>query len=228
VLGGSAGRAPLSGQVWGHALDYDIFLEAGGREARSTQEHIVFLDEYVPFHPDYLDLGIAAPNTAEEYYPKLNQLFDRLEHELKLPVVIAAHPRAKYENSAYFDGRRIVGGDTCAMVRKAALVVSHCSTANNFTVIYGKPSLSVLTNGLRRSFYGPYIQAMAYCLGGPMINIDTSWELDLERLLRVDEARRSEYYESIIKRPGTPEKNTWQIFTEFIHRRVPDDTRCPA
>ena len=152
-------------------------------------------------------MGIPAPNTADEYYPKINLLFEELERMLRLPVVIAAHPRATGNPAATFNGRTVISGNTCRLVRDAALVLTHCSTANNFTVIYKKPAVVVTTDGLERSFYGPYIQGMAKSLGAPLINMDHSWHLATEQLVLVNDTKREAFFSSQIKKPGTQTPN---------------------
>lgn len=220
ALNAAASQLPVDGQIWSHALDYDLCLEDEAPIKGNRGAHIVFLDEYVPFHPDYAIMGIPAPNTADEYYPKINLLFEELERMLRLPVVIAAHPRATGNPAATFNGRTVISGNTCRLVRDAALVLTHCSTANNFTVIYKKPAVVVTTDGLERSFYGPYIQGMAKSLGAPLINMDHSWHLATEQLVLVNDTKREAFFSSQIKKPGTLEANTWKIFSAFLHRQA--------
>jgi hypothetical protein len=212
-------RLSRAAHVWTHALDYDIAL-ALGRGNGSSPHHIVFLDEYVPFHPDYLTMGISAPNTAGDYYPKLLRLFEALEARWRLPVVVAAHPRAKYAGGPdYFAGRRVVQGETGVLVRDAALVITHCSTSNVFTAIYRKPLLVVTTHGLVNSYYGPFIKATAETFGAPLLNLDTEWNSALDQRPQVDAMRYAKLVETLVKRPGTPEKNTWQILAGHLHAR---------
>jgi hypothetical protein len=214
-------HAPTADQIWAHALDYDLVLEAGDNAMAEKPKHIVFLDEYVPFHPDYVSLGIPPPEKAGEYYPKLMGFFETVERRWQMPVVIAAHPRSKYDASPeYFGGREVVQGQICRLIRDAALVITHCSVANNFTAIYRKPALVVITNGLRRSIYGPYIESMAEALGAPLMDLDATWKLESLPLPIVDEAKYERFVWANVKRPGTPEKNTWQIFSDHVRQRA--------
>ena len=220
VLQSYADLAPDAEYIWTHALDYDQVLASRREGADQRSQHIVFLDEYVPFHPDYLMHGFAAPNSAAEYYPKLTQLFSQLEKQLGLPVVIAAHPRSDYAvHPDFFGGRRVVRGQTCALVRDAALVLTHCSVANNFTVAYRKPVLVLTTKGLRESFYGPYIESTAATLGRPLIDLDKPASETIA-IPPVDEEKYRQYFRSIIKCEGTPQENTWRIFANYINSRA--------
>lgn len=218
VLEPVARRLPNTAILWTHALDYDIVLETGTREGSGKADHIVFLDECVPFHPDYLTLGIAAPNSPEEYFPKLNRLFDALENQWGLPVVIAAHPRANYDSCPdYFGGRKVLQGTTGALVRDAALVITHSSVSNNFTAVYRKPLLVVTTTGISHSRYGPYVLAMAAAFGAPLLHLDTNWKLPERGEFQIDGERYIRVIEQYVKRLDTPEENTWQILSKHIH-----------
>ena len=213
---------PIADAIWTHQLDYDQILEAGRPVERERPRHLVFLDEYVPFHPDYISKGMEAPTPAEQYYPRLLALFDYVEQKLGLPIVIAEHPRANYDKHPdYFGGRRVVRGMTCALVRDAALVIAHCSTASNFAVAYSKPVLVVTSDKLKASDKGPIIAATAEHLGAPLVNVDKLWRLDAARLLRIDADKYASFRTRVIKRPGTPEKNTWQTFCEHLRMRQP-------
>lgn len=210
---------PEAAHIWAHTLDYDLILESELKYMGERKKHIVFLDEYVPFHPDYSVHGIAAPNTAAEYYPKLTQLFLQLEEQLGLPVVIAAHPRANYSaHHDYFEGRRVVQGHTCALVRDSVLVLTHCSVANNFTIAFRKPALVLTTSGLTQSLYGPPIESMARMLGCPLINLDHLQD-QIIRIPVLDEEKYSQYFNRIIKRDGTSRETAWQIFAKHLRNR---------
>ena len=213
-------RFPRSEPVWTHALDYDIVLSLATDAGLPPGRHIVFLDEYVPFHPDYISLNISAPNKPDEYFPKLNALFDSLEKLLRVPVVVAAHPRANYKDGAsYFGARRIVLGQTGALVKDAALVVTHCSTSNSFTAIFRKPLLVVTTKGLSESYYGPDIRSMAEYFNAKLVNLDEGWHLTATDFLPVNETRYASLVDAYVKRPGTPEKNTWEILSRYLRGR---------
>ena len=221
LCGGSALQAftdmvPEADQIWAHALDYDQVLASDDGRSADGDQHIVFLDEYVPFHPDYISLGIAAPHTADEYYPKLTRLFLQLEEQLGLPVVIAAHPRANYASHPdYFCGRRVIQGQTCALIRGAKLVLTHCSASNNFTVAYRKPALVLTTRGLSKSVYGLPIECMALMLGCPIIDLDQLPDQVIQ-LPTVDDEKYSQYFSGNIKRDGTPQDISWRIFANHL------------
>ena len=63
-------------KIWLHLLDYDIYLKYREEGPDLTLgRYAVFLDEYIPFHPDYQSMGVEPPASADEYYPKLWYFF---------------------------------------------------------------------------------------------------------------------------------------------------------
>lgn len=224
VVGGSDairnGRYPIGYRtriINAHALDYDRYLEEEERASHECQgvRYAVFLDEWVPHHPDYLHERGKPDCTAEQYYPPLNKFFDNLEDELALEVIIAAHPRARYdEQSNPFGGRSVVFGKTIQLVRDSQLVLAHASTAINFAVLYEKPIIFLCHSSYRRS-YREYIWRMASVFGKKPIELSRPFATTLTQELKVDGTIYYEYKSKYIKETGTPEKPIWEIFIDY-------------
>lgn len=130
-----------------NSCDYDIYLSK--KNDGIHEKHIVFVDEYLPFHPDFNYQGLKQID-AKSYYVHINKYFDYLEGKYHMPVVIAAHPKAiKYKEFNYFNGREIRWGNTCEMIKDAALVVTHDSTAMDYAIAFEKPLLLLLSNEMK-------------------------------------------------------------------------------
>jgi len=223
IFGGERSRrvrpplTPKTEALWAHSLDYDVFLaEKDG--PRGDGRTAVFLDEWVPFHPDYVRLGVAPYSPPERYYPALNAFFDRLEKANGLSVVVAAHPRARYEDAGVFGGRRIEHGRTAALLREARCVIAHASTSIGLAVLFGKPVLFTTTDDLRASPEGPIIDHMAATLGKTPLDLDHPGEPDWGAQLGVDAAAYAAYRELYLKKDGTPEKPLWEIVADRLSR----------
>lgn len=119
--------------------DYDLYLRLRENKDRLIDgEYILFLDEYLPLHPDaeLLKMNIISP---EEYYPQLNAYFDRIEEQFGMPVVIAAHPKAlRYKEEDFFNGRTVHFGKSAMLSKDAYFVLAHDSTSINYPVAFGK------------------------------------------------------------------------------------------
>lgn len=220
------GSCPISKDteiLWAHSLDYDIFLEEKDKPTQVDMKMGVFLDEYLPFHPDYIHMGVSPPSAPEDYYPILCRFFDLLERECGIQIVIAAHPRAHYEERCKnFGRRRVYKGKTAELVRQSGLTIAHASTSLNFAVLFQKPVLFITTNRLQQSpVAGPYIVTMATWLNKTPINLDELPHIDWEKELTVDQASYARYQEAYIKKRGSPEKPCWQIFADFLKTLEP-------
>jgi len=121
-----------------NSSDYDRFLLARDAEPLLTGDYILFLDEYLPLHPDASLFGIDNI-TAEEYYPELCNYFKRVELQFGMPVVIAAHPKAlQYKEEDFFDGRKIYFGKSAELSKYASFVLAHDSTSISYPIAFGK------------------------------------------------------------------------------------------
>ena len=203
--------------LWLHALDYDIYLRERQREQAIDERTAVFLDEYMPFHPDYLHRHIAPPVTAAEYYSTLRKVFDLVESHCGVSVVIAAHPSSQYHRMPdYFDGRSVIKGRTAELVRTCRLVLLHTSTSVNFAVLFQKPLLFVTTDQLEQSYLAPWIHKTASVLGKRPINIDRLGNIDWNQELSMDRRAYADYRQAYIKKSGSPELPFWQIFANHL------------
>lgn len=203
--------------LWGHAFDYDLFLEhRRSNEKKSRQA--VFLDAYLPFHPEYMYENSSSPVMADQYYPQLVSVFEALEEAIGLEVVIAAHPRAEYgKHPDFFKGRSVVQGKTVELVRDAQAVLLHSSTALNFAVLFRKPMIFLTINGSAGNSMDAYAQALSSWFGKNPVDIGQSLDLvDWKAEMMVDEERYQAYQDAFIKRTGSPELPLWQIIADRL------------
>jgi len=204
-----------------HHFDLDAAMQekrAGAASPTVPGESIVFIDDYLPGHPDFVSQG-ARTLEPDRYYCALNGFFDRVEGALGVPVLIAAHPRAEYRNNP-FGGRRIVTGATPALVRRASLVLAHASTAIALAVISERP-LCILTNDdVARTH--PYLHRLmgmtAEALSCPLMNMDAPLGA-VDTIARVDRARYATYareYLSAVPR----DTSSAEIVVHELRRRL--------
>ena len=125
-----------------HHPDLDATHHFRDEKKLELGRYCVFLDEYLPFHPDW-NIHQQRTVNPEEYYRKLKRFFDAVERVNSIKVVIAQHPKSVYRQDA-FGGREREIGKTGELVENADAVFAHASTAISFAVIYRKP-LCLLT-----------------------------------------------------------------------------------
>lgn len=197
--------------LWIHSFDYDLYLEkAENKLIDSTTA--VFLDEYLPFHPDDLSNPKFFKIDPMKYYTCLNSFFDRIERELSLKVIIAAHPKALYENMPnIFHGRRCIRGQTIGLVKTCRLVLTHASTAISFAVLLNKPLVFINSTGLDKSPTDMLIRTMANYFGKAPIFMDSTNKIDWEQQLMINLELYKKYRREYIKTEQSPDLYFWQI-----------------
>lgn len=199
--------------IKGHAFDYDLFLENSPLKS-SKQEYILFLDEYFPFHPDYFFLRQDYTPLAESYNNKLIHYFNTLENLFGVEVVIAAHPRSKYENLPnYWKGRKWVRGDTLHLVQNAKLCLLHASTSINFVVLYNKPSIFITMDEIKQSNIQITLEAMVKSVNGIIVDLDNESSKSIDYLNQ--EFFYDDYKNNYIKCENSPDINNWELLYNF-------------
>jgi hypothetical protein len=227
IFGGeeSQGRQQLFGPdtmpILAHAYDYESIVSAPPRQGTPTNT-AVFLDQYIPHHRDWALLRVKTVVDPDTYYPDLRRLFDRIERELGLEVVIAAHPRADYSDKAgVFGERRIVYGDSERLTRDCRLAMTFTSLAINFAVFHQKPALLLTTERYYRSPAGRrYTDPMSRELGLPVIFLENAATAALAGVLAMDQDLYRRYIAKYVKAPGSAERPYWDIVLDALGKRL--------
>jgi hypothetical protein len=147
--------------------DYDTYLLNKNCERIVPGEYILFLDQYLPFHPDTKMFKIKTV-PAEEYYYSLNKYFLRLEDFFKIPVIIAAHPKAeKYEKENFFDKRRVYFNKSVALSKYAQFVIAHNTTSISYAISFNVRLHFITSELIRNNIIMVHnnIISFAECLG---------------------------------------------------------------
>lgn len=222
LLSGKKSNLLIDGDIsiiWAHAFDYDIYLE--NRNCKIKTSHIVFLDEDMISHSDYIQLGVKAPISYDEYFPKMSMFFDDVEKISGLEVIIAAHPKSSYKDSIKpFGNRRIIISNTAELIRDAKLVLCHSSTAVNYAILWEKPvAFLTMDRLLTNNWRYPSIKSQSNATGGRILNIDNiKFNKSLyEEIILYDKTKYSIYKENYIKKNNTSDKPIWDIVTEYLY-----------
>lgn len=209
--------------LWCHSLDYDLYLDnikVGFKEKLKNEKYVVFIDGYIPFHPEHFFSNTKPPTTPEIYYPILCNFFKYVEEKTGLEVIIAAHPRSKYEEHPdYFGGREVIRGKTRDLIRGCEFVLTHHSTSLSFAVLYKKPVIFITTNDLERSTIDAnFIYSFSWAFKKTAYNIEQNYDIDWNKELMINEKIYNNYKEKYIKKNGSKEEYFWQIAADEIKK----------
>lgn len=175
-----------------HHQDVDAALADEPSAVEVPEDYCVFIDDYLPHHPDFCITGSPTVDAAK-YYVALNRFFDRIEQRLGTAVVVAAHPRAVYAANP-FEGRLVVAGETNALVKNARIAFAHMSTAVSFAVLHRKKLCLIHSADIRRVHPIGYLQMLktAEILGCPLLDFET-WPGDELPVQELEVARYEQY-----------------------------------
>ncbi len=224
VYGGRGSRAArrlVTGQtrvIAAHSMDYDVYLaERDTPRSEPERPYAVFIDQFIGYHPDDA-MGMPQPENPKVFYVLLRRLFDRVEAELGLSVVIAAHPRADYSNKGdLFGGRQMVIGNTAALVHQSRLVLTSFSIAIGYAVLFDKPTAMIATETmLRHPMVGDSIRLLNGELEVPLLRVDEEYRLD--EVMTHPRSRFTAYAEDWIRAAGSPEQPLWQVIVRALER----------
>lgn len=179
--------------------------------------YAVFIDEFLPYHPDMTTFGANAVR-ADLYYGCLNAFFDHFEHVHGLPVIVAAHPKATAGYSPY-GGRPVFHDASNALIKRSAMVFAHVSTAIAFAVIHQRPLCLIYneqTLQIHPNQYDPMVRT-AEILGCPLLNIQDNRDADRVEF-RVDIGRYQDYLNEFLSAKGVDVRNSAEIvMADIVH-----------
>jgi len=207
-------------KIWSNTLDYDVFLCKNEQISRIYQDkYCLFLDDYIIYHPDYKMTGKEETfsKIANNYYLKMNNFFNNIEKHYNFKVIIAAHPRSEYEKIGnVWQNRKIYHNKSIELVKYAEFCITHGSTSVNFPILYQKPILFLTLRELE-PLYGNIIDAFAEAVGKDKTFIDKEFKKEeIDFKLEINSKKYKIYKEEYIKRFNTVEKNSWQVFADFL------------
>ena len=209
-----------------HSFDYEKYRRINADDApASAPAWALYIDESLPSHEDNSELGYDAPVSFERFSVALKQVFDQFERESGMTVRIAAYPSARSEAyyKALFGDRDVVFGQTAELVKGAAVVFVHASTAKSFAVLWRRPIAFLVTEELRNSWYMPWVLVSQHLLQAPLVDIDNEFSgaAVAHSGLAIDAAKYEAYENTYLRSPTAPDASIWEIFSQGV------DTCCP-
>lgn len=201
-----------------NTVDYDRFVLHKQLPSLREEEYIVFLDQYLPYHPDasYFGLKTVEP---EPYFKEINGFFDRLEQATGKKVVIAAHPKAKrYNEFNPYNGRAIFFNKSNDLVKEASLILTHASTAVCFPICYQKKLVLLMSDYLSEVL--PYFLVIARSIveacGVTLIAMDN--ENDIHIPEEIDLTKYNDFKYKYLTSQKSENQLSVDIFINFIKK----------
>jgi hypothetical protein len=202
---------PATEPVYAHTADYDAALPIM-LDPPPAENIAVFLDQYVSFHPDNKVVRLRSRIDPNNYYTSLRNLFDSVEAELGLKVVIAAHPRADYSRRPGIMGpREIIQGQSSRLIARSRLVLTHVSTAVGMAIMLKKPIMLIATRDqyMLTPAYSKLFDQLSRTLGTPLHFIDAPKKVDLSAAFETNAELLNGYTDLYLRHPQAPQRQLW-------------------
>ena len=200
-----------------NSFDYDTYVNTKISKKIISNKYCVFLDEYLPFHPDFKMFNIKTICPVD-YYRKINSFFDNLERKFGYEVIIAAHPKAhKYIENDFFEKRKLIYSKTSELVKDAEFIIAHCSSSISFSVLNKKPILALTMNEIKINMpnYFYLIKRFSEILDAKLFNLDEDTLIDVNLLGTNNEKYLNYTYEYLTSR-NSKDFDSSRIFVESI------------
>ncbi len=177
--------------------------------------YVVFLDEYMPFHPFVQETAGKNWISPDTYFQLMNKYLNRIEKKYNCSVVIAAHPIAeKYKEHNYFQGRSIFWGLTNILVKNSIGVITHNSTSINYAVIWKKPLIVIADTAVQPESSSLLSLGYANSLKAKVL---TSINDDLENALFVNTEAYNEFIYTYITNKESESLSNSSILTSLLN-----------
>lgn len=208
-----------------HNFDYDKYLLANKIDQFADEKYILFIDEDMAYHSDFIYQNLSSPVKPEVYFPTMRNALGYIADQLGCTVKIATHPRSNYtgERSDAFGNIPLYHGITAELIKSAYLVLGHTSTSLQLAVIYKKPILFVTTNEIKNSSYQLFIDEYARVLHRNIVNLDANLTgIDWSQHLEVPNKIYESCFYDYIKFANTEEKYSFEIIQSYFLNIFPD------
>jgi hypothetical protein len=210
--------------LFAHSMDYDNFLRSKHHDnynIDTQQKQAVFLDQFLPFHPGFKEKRGREWIDPEHYFDCLDHLFNKIEEQLKLDVVILAHPRADYFGKEhYYRSRKVVYGNTVDFVKNAKLVITHQSVATSYAILFDCPILPIAYRS-HYNFNGHF--QYVYHRFSEAIKKDFQFidgDVDITNAMSINKSAYQKYKTDFIKLNNTPDNFFWNIVCDEVAYQV--------
>ncbi|MBI1202272.1 MAG: hypothetical protein GC182_07155 [Rhodopseudomonas sp.] len=198
------------------SYDYKI-ARSCQRQGSPAGRTAVFLDEAYADHPDYDILDQKSPVDGNRYWTSLEKLFQAVEKETGLTVIIAPHPKSSGVPAQIEPRRWIKDHSSAELVRDSELALCHSSTAVSFAVYFRKPVIFLTTDQIEGSIPGALVVRMSSYFGARRVNADRFVSSEL-RIPEVDEGVYARYQNSYLKPRDATDASPWEVMRKEMKK----------
>ncbi len=205
--------------IFASSLDFESYKNEK-QFKKVSQNYILFLDQYLPFHNAYIHREIPPFATPEKYYKSLKNFFDFMEKNLKTKIIIATHPRSNYKNlKDIFGKRKIINyKKTNDFISRSLAVINYTSTAMSFAIIHKKPLIFYTSDEINNSHDAYHVNFLSKQLGSVLYNIDKIPIIKKDKsLLKINKYKYRDYLNRFIRHSKSGKKSNLNKIINLIN-----------
>ena len=207
-------------KIYCTSLDYGLSIKV--KKKKFKKKYAVFVDTYLPFHPEHSSTTGKFINVSE-YFNSLANFFESFKRLTKLDVVVALYPKAdlnKYPKK--IKKYKIVKNKVAELIKGCEIMFHHGSTAHSYAAIYKKPVIYLTTNFMEKIKYMRDNTIRLEFLGTKTINIDNfddSVFLNKKKLFSFNRNLYKDFVNNYLKH-HLSKKEPWYIsFNRYFNNR---------
>ena len=189
--------------------DFETYLSIKDEPRLIPHKYAVFIDTFFPYHSESY-LGEAIPlnidEIAQKYYKSLNTYFQQVESKLGIPIVIAAHPYANYNENNPFENREVYYYQTARLIKDCEVACIHGSNAFSYVALYNKPVEIIINSSIKGTYFGNAAELTASKLHLPIYDTDKSLSV-APSFRKIDNELRIKYIDKYLGDISTQKSN---------------------
>lgn len=198
-----------------HTKDYDQLLLMQNKED-SISDAIVFIDQFLPFHPETKNLGLDPA----VFYKAILDFLQFLSVQKNKPVFFAAHPASDIElMKKYIPENLLVFGKTTELIRNCYCAISFNSSAIMIALIANRPFLLIRFDEIIPESFSSITEHLEDLFKTKSIDIGKPYTVNqIDTILAERQSDRELLFNDYIKHPGTLEQPEFKIICDEITR----------
>ena len=207
-------------KIYCSSLDYGVYLKKKKIGFKNKKKFAVFIDAYLPFHPEHRET-LNKFIDPKEYFRSLVNFLNKFQKATNLEVIVAIYPKADLKKySKDFKKFRLISNKVSELVKSCEVVLHHGSTAQSYAVIFNKPAIYLTTNAVEEHKYirdgGTRIEFM----GSKTINIDndnSSFFKNKKKIFQYDKKIYSNYLNNFLKHDLSDNTPWFKNFNKYFN-----------
>jgi len=177
-----------------NTCNYNRILTFRKEKKKIKQKYCVFIASAHPVTYDDADhFQYPKSFSKKNWLKRLNFLFDFIEKELLIKVIIHPHPKSIKGKKKFYGNRQEIRNNLVELIKYSQFVIHSISTSFEVALFFNKPTISILSNEVINASHLIYKRSYDFFekkTGVQSVNIDKPFKKEeFIRLFRIDKKK---------------------------------------